>query len=111
MAETDEIDALTSRARQLEEENALLRSMQSPGGDHAALKAENVMLRNELSGVRGAARPDGHGPVDEPMPRTLEEFNALPPHRREAVARQMTRQQRDQVLGRSAQDEGRESYL
>jgi hypothetical protein len=108
---TDEIEALLARARQLEEENALLRSMQSPGGDHAALQAENVMLRGELDRVREASRAAAPQPETTDAPRTLEQFNALPPPQRQAVAQKMSRQQRDELLGRSQARKDRKVYL
>ena len=108
---TDEFDALMARARRLEEENSMLRSMQSPSGSDTGLRAENVMLRNELEAVRSSGRPVPPSPGEAEIPRTLEEFKALPPTRRHAVARKMTRQQRDEMLGRHSSKEGRESYL
>jgi hypothetical protein len=120
---TDELADLLARARQLERENASLRSVQSPGGDDVDLRVENAMLRQELEVLRAApaamgASPEGFaaggasraaaataptGPeqTGDEMPRTLADFNALPPARREHVARSMTRRQRDELLGRS----------
>jgi len=112
----DEIETLTARARQLEQENALLRSMQSPGGDEAPAQAENLMLRSELGAVRGsqspAAAPVGDPPAAAPadVPKSLAEFNALPAAQRQIAARRMTRQQRDELLGRRA-GAGQECYL
>ena len=51
---TDELADLLARARQLERENASLRSMQSPGGDDVGLRGENAMLRQELELLRTA---------------------------------------------------------
>jgi len=107
---TDETDVLTARARQLEEENALLRSMQSPSGQDSSLRAENIVLRSELGLVRREARPGDVCPDTAEVPQTLEEFAALPPEQRQTVARQMNRQQRDHVLGRRPHQD-RESYL
>jgi len=108
---TDEFEALMARARQLEEENSMLRSMQSPSGPDAGLRAENVMLRGELEAIDSSARPVPPSPGEGEIPQTVEEFNALSPTQRRAVARRMTRQQRDEVLGRHPSQEGRESYL
>jgi hypothetical protein len=113
----DEIETLTARARQLEQENALLRSMQSPGGDEAGVQAENLILRNELGLVRAtpgpAAAPAGDSPAATPadVPKSLAEFNALPAAQRQIVARRMTRQQRDELLGRRDAGAGQECYL
>jgi hypothetical protein len=120
---SDEIETLTARARQLEQENALLRSMQSPGGDEAPAQAENLLLRSELGLVRGtqsppspAAAPAGDSPGAAPgaapadVPKSLAEFNALPAAQRQLAARRMTRQQRDELLGRRAAA-GQECYL
>ncbi len=130
---TDELADLLTRARQLERENASLRSMQSPGGDDVDLRSENAMLRQELELLRVA--PSGMGvSADSPVaggayraaagaasagpdqagdetPRTLADFNALPPARREHVARGMTRQQRDDLLGRSCRGGDERNYL
>jgi len=108
---TDEFDALMARARRLEEENSMLRSMQSPSGPDDGLRAENAMLRSELGAIRSSAGPVPPAPGEAETPETLQEFNALPPAQRQAVARRMTRQQRDEVLGRQSSKEGRESYL
>ena len=107
---TDETETLTARARQLEAENALLRSMQSPSGDEAGVHAENLMLRGELDLVRGAQTPAASA-VPADVPKTLAEFVALPAAQRQIVARRMTRQQRDELLGRRDAGQGRESYL
>lgn len=108
---TDETDALTARARQLEEENSLLRSIQSPSGPDTGLRAENAMLRNELDAIRSSGRSDPFSPGQTEIPRTIEEFNALPQAQRHAVAGRMTRQQRDEMLGRHSLQESPESYL
>jgi len=129
---TDELADLLARARQLERENASLRSVQSPGGDDLDLRSENAMLRQELELLRAApaaagASPDspvaggapraaasaasmGSNQAGDEMPRTIADFNALPPARREHVARSMTRQQRDDLLGRNCRGDER-NYL
>lgn len=116
---SDEIETLTARARQLEQENALLRSMQSPGGDEAPAQAENLLLRSELGLVRGTQSPQSPAaaPTGDPpgagsadVPKSLAEFNALPAAQRQFAARRMTRQQRDELLGRRAAA-GQECYL
>lgn len=116
---TDELADLLGRARQLEQENASLRSRQTPGGDDADLRSENVMLRHELELLRAApGRTDAApapatapaGAADE-MPRTLADFSALPQPRREQIARRMTRQQRDELLGRNQSGDNGQSYL
>jgi hypothetical protein len=130
---TDELADLLARARQLERENASLRSMQSPGGDDVGLRGENAMLRQELELLRAApaalgASPEGLVAGDtsraadatastgsdqagDEMPRTLADFNALPPARREHVARSMTRRQRDELLGRNCRGGDERNYL
>lgn len=108
---SDETGALTERARQLEEENALLRSMQSPSGDEGALRAENALLRGELDLVRSAARPPRGAPGPDELPQTVEEFNALPSDQRQEVAYRMTRQQRDALIGRTDTRRTRDDYL
>ncbi len=113
---TDELADLLGRARQLEQENASLRSRQTPGGDDADLRSENVMLRHELELLRAvpgdtdAAPATVQADADE-MPRTLADFSALSQTRREMVARSMTRQQRDELLGRNQSDDSAQSYL
>ena len=114
---TDELAGLLGRARQLEQENASLRSMQSPSGDDAGLRGENAMLRHELDllrapadGSRGASAPAPTASAEE-MPRTLADFSALPQARRDQVARSMTRRQRDELLGRSQSDDEGQNYL
>lgn len=113
---TDELAGLLGRARQLEQENASLRSMQSPGGDDADLRSENAMLRHELELLRAApergaaSASDTAAPGDE-MPRTLADFSALPRTRRERVARSMTRRQRDELLGRCQSGDDSQNYL
>ena len=133
---TDELADLLARARQLERENASLRSMQSPGGDDVGLRGENAMLRQELELLRTApaalgASPDasdapvadgasraaaatastGSDQAGDEMPRTLADFNALPSARREHVARSMTRRQRDELLGRNCPGGDERNYL
>jgi hypothetical protein len=130
---TDELADLLARARQLERENASLRSMQSPGGDDVGLRGENAMLRQELELLRAApaalgASPDapvagdtsraaaatastGSDQAGDEMPRTLADFNALPSARREHVARSMTRRQRDELLGRNCRGGDERNYL
>ncbi len=117
---TDELSDLLGRTRQLEQENASLRSRQTPGGDDADLRSENVMLRHELELLRAAPGGSGAAPatVEAPaadaadeMPRTLADFSALPQTRRELVARSMTRQQRDELLGRNQSDDSGQNYL
>ena len=74
----DEIDTLLARARRLEEENTLLRSMQSPTGDDAALQAENVLLRTELARIRRS--PGGAPPAPKlvsPRPGAIQ-FTLIP---------------------------------
>jgi len=117
----DELADLLSRARQLEQENASLRSRQTPGGDDADLRSENVMLRHELELLRAAPGAAGaeSSPAPAPapavaadgMPRTLADFSALPRTRREQIARSMTRQQRDELLGRNQSGDTGQSYL
>lgn len=107
---TDETETLMARAKQLEEENALLRSVQSPTGGEAPLRAENAMLRQELRLTRDAAQAVGPHATDAEQPATLEEFRALSPSQRRAVAQQMTRQERDRLLGRSVAD-AQDNYL
>ena len=107
---TNEMDSLAARARELEEENALLRSMQSPSGRDTAVRAENAVLRSELGLIRGSAGPDGPRSGEAELPGSLGEFNALPPSRREALARRMTRQQRDDMMGRRPPQK-RDRYL
>ena len=107
----DEIDALLAHARQLEEDNALLRSMQSPRGDDVGLQAENAMLRRQLRSVRDEPQTSAPHTGDAPRPQTLDEFNALPSGQREAAARRMSRRQRDELLGRTDGEHGRECYL
>jgi hypothetical protein len=130
---TDELADLLARARQLERENASLRSMQSPGGDDVDLLGENAMLRQELELLRAAPAAVGASPdapvaggasraaaatastssdqAGDEMPRTLADFNALPPARREHVARSMTRRQRDELLGRNCPGGDERNYL
>jgi len=118
---TDELADLLGRARQLEQDNASLRSRQTPGGDDADLRSENVILRHELELLRAAPGPAGAESLPAPaivqagtaddMPRTLADFSALPQPRREQVARSMTRQQRDELLGRNRSDDSGQSYL
>jgi len=100
---TDELTGLLARARQLEQENASLRSIQSPDGDDLELRCENAMLSSELERLRTRAGQPAPppGPGDEaPMPRTPAEFNALSADRRRRLAHSMTRSQRDRLLGR-----------
>jgi len=107
---TDEMDSLVARARELEKANALLRSMQSPSGRDTALREENAVLRGELGLVRRKPGPDDPPSDEADLPGTLAEFNALPPARREGLARRMTRRQRDDLIGRSRSQE-RNRYL
>ena len=99
---TDEIDTLMARARELEEQNALLLAMQSPTGGEAALRTENAMLRGELDLLQRtsppAAKPDSER-------ETVGEFNALSSARRQELALQMDRRQRDELLGRAGDDD------
>ena len=108
---TDEIDALLARARRLEEDNALLRSLQSPGGDQDALQAETVLLRRELDRLGPAPDEAQQPPETGEPPGTLAEFNALPAARRRALAQRMTRRQRDELLGRDASPADHLNYL
>jgi len=109
---TDEsIDTLLARARQLEEENALLRSLQSPSGQDASLRAENVLLRTEVERLQAGRRPDPAASAPAAPPTTLDAFRAMPSSHREAFARETTRQQRDDLLGRAAGRQDRECYL
>jgi len=114
---TDELAGLLGRARQLEQENASLRSRQSPGGDDVDLRSENAMLRHEVellqaapAGGRAASAPSPAAAGDE-MPRTLADFSALPVARRQQVARSMTRLQRDELLGRNRSGDDDRNYL
>lgn len=106
---TDEIDTLMARARELEEQNALLLAMQSPTGGEAALRTENAMLRGELDLLQRtsppAAKPDGERETEDPKPATVGEFNALSSARRQELALQMDRRQRDELLGRAGDDD------
>jgi hypothetical protein len=108
---TDELDSLLARARELERENSLLRSIQSPSGGEAALRAENAMLMRELdlaqAAPSGPARPDEAGE----RPRSLEAFNALPPDERRAAALRMTSEERDALLGRGRAGHDLDNYL
>lgn len=103
---SDERRSLLARARRLEDENALLRAIQSPTGGEAALRAENALLRRQLDRVRKAPRAAGPptGPAEAPaaqgQPRDVAEFNALEPRQRAALARRLDRGQRDRLLGR-----------
>jgi len=109
---SDEMEALRDRARSLEEENALLRSMQPARGGEAALLAENALLRRELAMLRGPAKGGAAGAAAgaAAVPRTIEEFRTLLPAQRQAAALNMSRQQRDEMLGREG-GVGREGYL
>lgn len=119
MSET--IEALVIRARQLEEENALLRALQPAG--HAAVPAAAAPASSPPPGASPACSP-GDSPkahaaplapaapavqAVDAAPRTLQEFRALPAERRTAAALAMTRRQRDEMLGRCPA--GREGYL
>ena len=88
-----------------------MRSLQSPSGGDAPLRAENAMLRGELGRLQAAGGPGGAAPASAAPPATLEEFLALPAPQRQAAARQMTQQQRDDLLGRSAGRPDAECYL
>ena len=106
-----QIDTLLARAAQLEEANALLRSVQSPSGQDASLRAENVLLRHELDRLRAAPRASAAQRPAAGPPATLDEFRTMPASDREALARQMTRRQRDDILGRTAGQPDGECYL
>ena len=106
---TDRADTLLARAMHLEEENKLLRSLQSPSGDEAALRAENLVLRRELDFVRQAA--PGSGPDASEPPDTIAEFNALSAEQRVRLARRMTRGERNRLLGRSGRPGDSSRYL
>ena len=109
---TDErIDVLLARARRLEQANALLRSCQDPSGRDVSLRAENVLLRSELDRLRAAPRAHAAPSASVARAPTLEEFRALPASQRQALARQMTPRQRDELLGRTAGRRDDECYL
>lgn len=108
---TSEMESLTGRMQTLERENALLRSMQSPTGADSGLLAENAMLSRELGFVRNAARDADGGSEHTPVPEALDEFRALPSHQRRKVARDMSPQQRDKILGRRPSRDDEHSYL
>ncbi len=118
---SDTIEALLSRTRQLEEENALLRALQPSAQTTApANPKEPKPSEAPLSKPRDLSPWDSATPAAPPaapvptatevlMPRTLQEFRALPADRRAAAALAMTRRQRDELLGRCPA--GSEGYL
>ena len=58
-----------------------------------------------------APRPHGPSRREPELPPTVEEFNALAPAERTKLARQMTRTQRDRLLGRPRQPDQPGRYL
>jgi len=60
------------------------------------------LVRCSVAPGSGARQAGGPGPYVPTVPRTRAEFLALPPEQRLAAAHRMTRQQRDELLGRSA---------
>ncbi len=108
----DEMDRLLTRARELEEHNEILTSMQSPGGDDADLRSENALLRHELEQVRrqsGSAEPlkDSNAVAVE----SVEDFLAMGAEDRIRAAGAMTQAERDHLLGRRGRPAESQSYL
>jgi len=108
---TDELEGLIACGKRLSEMDALLRRV--PGGDGGRVEtnAEDTVARRKPAFGRKAdgARDTQASPAA--LPGTIAEFNALAPEQRLALARGMTRRERDDLLGRSARRRDADSYL